>query len=501
MKLKLKYIGFLITAVFLLLSVYPAHAGDVEQIRQMANQYIADHYKIPSFFEPSVRIENKTVGFKAVFDYDISEIEGIKFKPKYIEMPAICYESDNRGDYENGVYQFLGQTKDGETVTDVRFPLKSSWGENTYMEDLNWVADPWNNPAVRNWWQSYSGSKLEMSRFDVEFRRDPVLAADIDARIMVSNIAQVRREGGKELPISDFWDFSRERPKCVDFPWHKYVHVTIPPTETTWGYGIGFVNHGGRLGYKSFPIAPYGLELVLPDFYPTADQTVYTGEPGETVTVNVKLNNKGDKDITNFAWTEYGGGWGNPKWLDTDVELDDGQSKDYTVDFVVTNQPQKYVFAANVYGDKPRYELNKANNSLVIIVAPDGVDLAASIAPTQKTYRARSFPYMTACNVSGIRLDNGDYEVPAVINVTLSDGQNRVFNHTFKAGGKWGQPAIWDIKKPGTYTARVEIQPIGYKDTNPANNVATCTFTVVAQEITPPKNTGDDDIRGGLGSM
>ena len=136
----------------------------------------------------------------------------------------------------------------------------------------------------------------------------------------------------------------------------------------------------------------------------------------------MKLNNKGEKDITNFAWTEFGGGWGNPKWLDTDVELDDGQSKDYTVDFVVTNQPQKYVFAANVHGDMPKYELNKTNNSLVIIVAPDGVDLAASIVPTQKTYRARSFPYMTACNVSGIRLDNGVFEVPAVINVTLSDG-------------------------------------------------------------------------------
>ena len=170
MKLKLKYIGFLITAVFLLLSVYPAYAGDVEQIRQMANKYIEEFYSRSNFFKPSVTIKNKTAGFKAVFDYDISEIEGIKFKPKYIEMPAVCYESDNRGDYENGVYQFLGQTEQGETVTDVRFPLKSSWGANTFMEDLNWVADPWDNPAVCSWWESYSGSELKRSELDVKLR-------------------------------------------------------------------------------------------------------------------------------------------------------------------------------------------------------------------------------------------------------------------------------------------------------------------------------------------
>lgn len=74
-----------------------------------------------------------------------------------------------------------------------------------------------------------------------------------------------------------------------------------------------------------------------------------------------------------------------------------------------------------------------------------------------------------------------------------------VYEKTF--GSQWAEPAIWNIKKAGTYTARIEVQPVGMTDTNPANNVATCTFTVTANEIKPPDDSGDGGIRGGLGSM
>jgi len=302
--LKRKCIGLLLVAAFLLVGS-PAYAGNVEQVRQQANLHIADHYKISSFFQPSVTINNREYKFKADSSYDFSEIKGVKFQKKYTDMPAVCYESDNRGDYENGIYQFLGQTDQGETVTDVRFPLKASWGENIYMEDLTWVAAPWRNQSVIKWWYSYSGTELKVSQFDAELRQNPELAAEIDARIMISNIVQVREDNSKRIPISDFWDYTRAEPKCYSYPWHKYVHITIPPTTTTWGYGIGFVNRAGRLGYKSFPIAPFGLELEIPDYSITLDpgiepenrinETTWWAEPGKkyTGTATIRIDAQG----------------------------------------------------------------------------------------------------------------------------------------------------------------------------------------------------------------
>lgn len=122
-------------------------------------------------------------------------------------------------------------------------------------------------------------------------------------------------------------------------------------------------------------------------------------------------------------------------------------------------------------------------------------------------YKARNLAFLkigdrdVKSDFSVIRKDSSGQEVPAIVNVSLSDGQKRVFEHTFKAGGKWGEVAIWDIKKPGTYTARVEVQPIGFKDANPADNIATCKFTVVQQKIEPPSTSGDEDITSGIGSM
>ena len=479
----------------------------LEKIMEDANNFIEAFYDLQNYFEPITDIYHnfqKDVPLRVDKEYNISDVS----EEHGTIAPILYYEKPGGGPGRN--QQYLGQTKDGYTITNVRFPLNASW---SFLEDLEWALARDEDAFL--WWQNQMKNSLPEPNkliFNNKANENPNYAKILDFCIGVGTIGQLRNWGGQQYYISKAQagvDGNPGKPGqainynyklTTEFPWHKYVNILMPPTWNTYGYGIGFYKWGGSYSYKSFPILPL-KHAFIPDFVPKTDKTIYTGQPGDTVTVNVTLWNEGEHDITNFAWTEYGGGWGNPKWLDTDVELGDGESKNYTVDFVVTDQPQKYVFAANVYGDKPVYELNKANNSLVIIVAPDGVDLAASIAPTQKTYRARSFPYMTACNVSGIRLDNGEFEVPAVINVTLSDGQNRVFNHTFKAGGKWGQPAIWDIKKPGTYTARVEIQPIGYKDTNPANNVATCTFTIVAQEITPPKNTGDEDITGGLGSL
>lgn len=386
MRRRLKFTAIL-AAAWLLLCFGFAHAN-IDDIRLKANWQIEDLFGVSNFFKEKVTVKGKQWPFKVVSNYDFREVncdfrevKELKFNRDPAEFPALCYENDNKGKFKNGYYQFLGQTKDGEVVTDVRYPLESNWGENVYMEDLNWVPDPWSNQKVRSWWKSYSGSELIMSKFDERVRSNANLAKTIDECIMISNLVQVREENGKILMISDAWAENRQSKKFSTFPWHNYVHILIPPSEDTWGFGIGFVDHGYRIGYKSFPIAPINLDVILPDIAVKADQPVYTGQPGDKVAVKVTLMNLGDPATTNLGWLDVdainrGADWTQGNWLENEVFLAKNEKKEYTVEFTVGNTEKKYFFRANTDGFFPEGELDLTNNGVVITVTPGRPDLA-----------------------------------------------------------------------------------------------------------------------------
>ena len=104
-----------------------------------------------------------------------------------------------------------------------------------------------------------------------------------------------------------------------------------------------------------------------PDFYPTTDKYLYVGNPGDTVNVDVKLNNNGVKGTTNLGWIESGGSWQKPNVIASSVTLDEGEYKDYKLEFEVPEQGQeKITFKANTDGKTPEEELIQDNNELVI---------------------------------------------------------------------------------------------------------------------------------------
>ncbi len=107
-----------------------------------------------------------------------------------------------------------------------------------------------------------------------------------------------------------------------------------------------------------------------PDFYPTTDKYLYVGNPGDTVDVTVTLNNNGVKDTTNLGWIESGGSWQKPNVIASSVTLDEGEYKDYKLEFEVPEQGQekKVTFRANLDDKTPASEVYLENNQLTITI-------------------------------------------------------------------------------------------------------------------------------------
>lgn len=265
--------------------------------------------------------------------------------------------------------------------------------------------------------------------------------------------------------------------------------------------GQGTFANGGAVGLEfRFPIkADYYVPAEeTPDFYPASPKTVYTGQSGSKVSVPVTVWNKGTYGETDLAWIKEGQPWSEGTWLDKEIKLGKYGKKDYTVDFVVSDKEQKYVFKANVDGKTPAEEKNQSNNTLIITVRPAGVDVACSISPTRPTYTVSSFPTTIPANWKIWRNDDGDFEVPVQYTVQVVNGPKETNSTAIKK--LTGDVFFPKISKAGTYTLKIEAYPVGYTDTDLSNNVAWAKVTLTRKQA-PPLNPGDGDIRGGLGSM
>lgn len=134
-----------------------------------------------------------------------------------------------------------------------------------------------------------------------------------------------------------------------------------------------------------------------PDFYPTPRGAtewkpefltyakIYTGQAGDKIEIPVTLHNIGSSSITDFACTWYGSGWANPVWTQKEIAVEKGQSLDFTVPVTIPQpgQETRLVFRANIDGKTPKSEINQDNNSMIIIVRPEGFDIAVELTTNQ----------------------------------------------------------------------------------------------------------------------
>lgn len=488
----------------------PDSLPDKTSIIEDANIFIRAQYGLEEdYFEDPRDIPQPNKTFKSVpllveQDYNVSDDP----KAQFTGIMPYYYK---QGGGPGRTQQFLGQTRDGYTITNVRFPMVANW---RFIEELDW-AEIEDNQAIK-WWESRGHDLPENNQFNAMAESDSRL---LDFCIGICLWNQVREWDGKQYYQSKAYTDLQGNPVLVNsprdqihenllipigFPWHKYVHVLQPPTYNTWGYGIGFCKKGNSYSYKSFPIAPLQAAL-SPDFYPTAPQTEYVGKPGETVTIPVTLHNSGEVGTTDIGAAWYGSGWVNPLMMHDEVILGKDESQDFEFEAVVPNpgQETRIVVAANIDGKTPANEINQRNNQLIITVKPlNQVDIAVKVWPIQKSYTMGwNSNFLTpGANVKVTRKDTGD---PVNVRLTMNaqPGGTAVEEFVLKAGEEYFSPHHGKVTGPGKCVISAEAWPIGVEDVYPADNKDSCTITINQKKLSPKKNYREPGIHVELGDM
>ncbi|HZK43389.1 MAG TPA: hypothetical protein VFC73_03805, partial [Syntrophomonadaceae bacterium] len=244
---------------------------------------------------------------------------------------------------------------------------------------------------------------------------------------------------------------------------------------------------------------------------------------GEMINIPVTLHNQGEEDITNFACTWYGAGWDSPLWLEGDISLAKGESKEFTIPVTVPDfgKENRLVFRANVDGATPSSELNQDNNIMIITVQPDGLDIAVKLAPRQPFWE---IPLDIGYVHPSVTLE-GDIKMEHRV-LFEADGYfeaNGIKKEDFKFIKASGQEAMensfsFKVTQPGIYRVKgcipaldehgnpimFEVDFEQYPDINPANNCDEIDIEVrmgapkgggVQPIVNPPNYDGDDTIR------
>lgn len=164
-------------------------------------------------------------------------------------------------------HRYLGETIGGDKFTNMFFP-NDAWGGG-YLEDRNWIKNPWNN------------KKTEANAQDTTFD-----AKNISDKYLPNIIAGIE---------SYYKDVLKGSYKTKD--WHNYVHVLQPPTKYAWGMGrMWHQTQNGSVWYITIPLAPYeaikGTTPVTPQV-PEQDPII-PSEPDVTPVENNKFNLKAE---------------------------------------------------------------------------------------------------------------------------------------------------------------------------------------------------------------
>lgn len=377
----------------------PAPQGQ-EAITQDANNFMRVYYGLPTaggdYYTPTTLVKDSSGNvvsspLRLQEDYNISDIDA---GPGGVSAPILYYEKAGGGPERDK--QYLGQTIDGYTITNVRYPLSVSW---SFMEELPWL--PYGDKEAQKWWLKQNNPLPEVYEVNDKAQSDPEFAAMLDFCIGAAIIPQLRHWNGQQYYISKAMadtsgnpgqpggDIKFRAEVATDFPWHQYVNVLQSPTFNTWGYGIGFFYLNGAYHYKSFPITPLRMALV-PDFYPTPEgETTWRPEfkvcaktysdlvPGTVHNTPVRLYNAGETAITDFAATWFNSsngqdprseGWVRPAWKVENINIGKGEYREFIVPVTVPQpgEESRLVFLSNVNKKTPANEIKQDNNMMII---------------------------------------------------------------------------------------------------------------------------------------
>ena len=264
-----------------------------------------------------------------------------------------------------------------------------------------------------------------------------------------------------------------------------------------------------------------------PDFYPTPEGSsewnesylecakTYSGEPGEEITFPVNLYNIGTKASTDFraVWAGQGNnpsaGWegSNAPFIaegtsedgkETNlITLDKEESQTFEVTVTIPDQPTKLYFKANIDEKTPATEQVLNNNTMVILIQPDGIDLEITSFPTMQKGALKGQQVSVDIPLSFYRIDLKEIPVEAEVTWQVTKANNLI-----DSGSKTTTLNVGDFDKQvvkvtgqpyDTFIVTGEIMPITEKDIDLSNNktITKVFITEIQPNKTPPATKED----------
>ncbi|ADZ85412.1 hypothetical protein [Cellulosilyticum lentocellum] len=215
----------------------------------------------------------------------------------YSYIPAYGGQFGNTDEIANE-NEFLGRMPSGQAVPNPQFGWNIGWDA---VRISKWgVAEPWQYNSSRR--TNYINKIINSDKYGIDTLEQAIqLGVDMvyggkrysqikakDCNISV-NGNPIVHEGGK-------------KPECN---WINYVHIVIPPTETTWGQGRIYKENGNYMG---IPIAAF--ELIGPNLTVTLECAQAEGagvRNDDVVKASAIVKSTFDENVdTTYKWTVKG---------------------------------------------------------------------------------------------------------------------------------------------------------------------------------------------------
>lgn len=238
---------------------------------------------------------------------------------------------------------------------------------------------------------------------------------------------------------------------------------------------------------------------------PNVCAKTYEGEPGQQITFPIALRNGGEaKETTDFKAVWFGKGsdpaqgWAHPPFDFDKVELEAGESKEFTVTVTVPQpgEENRLVFGCNTDGKTP--ETNQENNITIIRIGNPGVDLAISIASQSIWPIPNGYSATPTAILKIWRKDSGTNTVAATWSWNIP-GETGSEPMEITPGFSCNKMLYFETDTPGEYTMSTAIWPDTLTDIYPDDNTASLTLRTTKKAPVPYKPAEGSGINAGLG--
>ena len=286
-----KYIVYVLSIILLFSTTFIKVQADTiskEELINRLNTDMASLYKLANYYKDSI-------DGKVLNTYYKNQVRS--GDPIYAYIPAYGEEHGGKDTVLNE-REFLGYTKTNQSVPNPQYGWDIGWDK---VRIAKW--------SIKNPWETlgYASSQFTNKEVSVPGVGENALEQAIQLGVdMVYGGKRYSQIKAKDCNISVSGDpivhTVGEKP---DGDWIDYVHIVIPPTETTWGQGRIYKENGNYMG---IPIAAF--ELIGPNLSVTLECAQAEGagvRNDDVVKASAIVKSTFDENVgTTYKWTVKG---------------------------------------------------------------------------------------------------------------------------------------------------------------------------------------------------